>query len=111
MRQIGQAHLTNSELYGHFPVGASAATESIQWAILGFHDDEIAEMLTKDAQDETSLENLAATMYNVLLLSHYLLYRCGVNCLRPTYEDSGFDMFQSLNTTGTPLTAWENVYP
>ena len=111
VRQIAQAHLADSELYGHFPVGASVATEEIQWAILGFHDHEIEEMLTKDVEDGTSSESLAATIYNVLLLSHYLLFRCGVNCLRPTYEDSGFDMFQSLNTTGTPLTAWETFIP
>ena len=111
VRRIGQAHRTDSELYEHFPTGDSVATENIQRAILGFHDGDLEEMLKNTEADEANPENVAAAVYSVLLLSHYLLNRCGINCLRPTYEDSGFDMFQSLNTTGTPLTAWETFIP
>ena len=102
VRQIGQAHRPDSELYEHFPIGNSVATENIQRAILGFHDGDLEEMLKNTEADDASPENVAAAVYSILLLSHYLLNRCGINCLRPTYEDSGFDMFQSLNTTGTP---------
>lgn len=37
--------------------------------------------------------------------------RCGVNLLQPTHEEWGFDMFQALNATGTPLTAMETFLP
>ena len=50
-------------------------------------------------------------MYNLFLFAYYLLRRCGVNRLQPRHEEWGFDMFQALNSTGTPLTALETFLP
>ncbi|MBV5328530.1 MAG: hypothetical protein JZU65_12995, partial [Chlorobium sp.] len=42
---------------------------------------------------------------------HFLLYRSCFTLIEPTNEDWAFDMFQSLNATGTPLTAIETFKP
>lgn len=42
---------------------------------------------------------------------HYLLDRCCFTLIQPSNEDWAFDMFQSLNATGTPLTAIETFKP
>ena len=53
----------------------------------------------------------AVALYQLFLLAHYLLNRCVVNRLYPAREEWGFDMFQALNATGTPLTAMETFLP
>ena len=44
-------------------------------------------------------------------ICHYLLDRCCCTIIQPTNDDWAFDMFQSLNATGTPLTAIETFKP
>jgi len=41
----------------------------------------------------------------------YLLQRCCFTLIEPVSENWAFDMFQSLNATGTPLTALETFKP
>jgi len=43
----------------------------------------------------------------ILALSHFLLKRCLVNHVEPQSEAWAFDMFQSLNSTGEPLTSFD----
>lgn len=42
---------------------------------------------------------------------HYLTDRCCFTIIQPSNDDWAFDMFQSLNATGTPLTAIETFKP
>lgn len=51
------------------------------------------------------------SLVQILAACHYLLQRCCFCVIRPANEDWAFDMFQSLNTTGTPLTAIETFKP
>ncbi len=50
-------------------------------------------------------------LLKVITVSHYLLDRCCFTLIQPTDDDWAFDMFQSLNATGTPLTAIETFKP
>jgi hypothetical protein len=43
----------------------------------------------------------------ILALSYFLLKRCLVNHVEPQSEAWAFDMFQSLNSTGEPLTSFD----
>jgi len=47
----------------------------------------------------------------LLAFCHYLLQRCCFTIIQPISEVRAFDMFQSLNATGTPLTAFETFKP
>lgn len=50
-------------------------------------------------------------LVQTLAVCHYLLERCCFTIIQPTDDDWAFDMFQSLNATGTPLTAIETFKP
>ena len=108
---VSSAHSPDSPLYEQYPMGATIADDKIQRAILGFVDSDVSEVIKKCETDKTTSDYAAAAMYNLFLFAHYLLRRCGVNRLQPRYEEWGFDMFQALNSTGTPLTAFETFVP
>lgn len=108
---ICSAHLPSSDLHGQFPTGSDLVTPRMQRNVLGFEKPEVADLLAAVDEDADGASRDALRMYNLFLVVHYLLHRCGVNCLEPTNEDAGFDMFQALNTTGTPLTALETLLP
>ena len=55
--------------------------------------------------------NEVCTLIQLLGFSYYLLKCCCFTSIVPTSEVRAFDMFQSLNATGTPLTALETFKP
>ena len=54
---------------------------------------------------------ILSELVQTLAVCHYLLERCCFTIIQPTDDDWAFDMFQSLNATGTPLTAIETFKP
>ena len=109
--EICNAHLPGTPSYDRFPIGARIATDRIQELVLGFKNESLAEIVGKAEADSNNPEYFASAIYQVFLLAFYLLKRCGVNRLLPANDDWGFDMFQALNATGTPLTAMETFLP
>lgn len=65
----------------------------------------------KDNQDKKSEAFLLASLVQILAICHYILERCCFTVIRPQNEEWAFDMFQSLNASGTPLTAIETFRP
>lgn len=61
--------------------------------------------------DKRSDSYILCELVQVLSVCHYLLDRCCFTIIQPTDDDWAFDMFQSLNATGTPLTAIETFKP
>lgn len=59
----------------------------------------------------TTVEAQVCSIVQVLAFCHYLLRRCGFTVIIPSNDEGAFDMFQSLNATGTPLTAIETFKP
>ena len=108
---IGDAHILGTPLYEQFPVGPAIAGDSLQELVLGFTDEVVKAVIEKAETDKTQNDYYGAATYQILLLTYYLLHRCGVNRLQPTHEEWGFDMFQALNATGTPLTVMETFLP
>ena len=51
------------------------------------------------------------SIVQVLAFAHYLLHQCCFTTIKPERIEWAFDMFQSLNSTGTPLTALETFKP
>ena len=111
IRRISYAHRDGSDPYGQFPIGTAIASDRLQRHVLGFVDAAIDAMLTSDAIEEDTPDDCATALYHLFLLAYYILHRCVVNRLYPTREEWGFDMFQALNATGTPLTAMETFLP
>lgn len=69
--------------------------------------------LIKDSEvdNANSLSSHLSSLVQLLALCHYLLDRCCFTIIQPIDDDWAFDMFQSLNATGTPLTAIETFKP
>lgn len=107
---ICDAHIPDTQLHDQFPVGEEIVTDRMQKYVLKFKDANL-KSVTKVETDKKKNDYFAAAIYHIFLFAYYLLRRCGVNRLQPTYEEWGFDMFQALNTTGTPLTAMETFLP
>jgi len=61
--------------------------------------------------DKKSNSYILCELVQTLAVCHYLLDRCCFTIIQPTDDDWAFDMFQSLNATGTPLTAIETFKP
>ncbi len=108
---ICDAHVPDTPLHNQFPVGDKIVTERMQEYVLGFKDDDLEKIISKVENKKDENDYFAAAIYHLFLLIYYLLRRCGVNRLQPIHEEWGFDMFQALNTTGTPLTAMETFLP
>jgi hypothetical protein len=73
--------------------------------------DLVCEILKKDTIDKKSISFLACSIVQLFSVCHYLLDRCCFTVIKPTKDDWAFDLFQSLNATGTPLTAIETFSP
>lgn len=59
----------------------------------------------------SSVEARLCSLVQLLAFTNFLLNRCCFIVIRPTAVSWAFDMFQSLNATGTPLTAVETFKP
>ena len=108
---VCEAHVAGTQLHAQFPAASRMTTNQMQDYVLGFHCQKLKQLLKRAEANGNENDSSAAAMYQLLLLSYYLLRRCGFNRLQPTREEWGFDMFQSLNATGTPLTVMETFLP
>jgi len=74
----------------------------------------IVEQVEKLNQEGEVLSNEHSHLCSLIQLfsfCHYLLQRCCFTIIRPKSDTRAFDMFQSLNATGTPLTPFETFKP
>lgn len=65
--------------------------------------------LEANSLDKT--QNYICSLVQLFAFSNYLLERCCFTVIKPISQVRAFDMFQSLNATGTPLTAIETFKP
>lgn len=113
---VCDAHISDvadMTIYGQFPIKQSITENRIQEYVLGFTDDnnDVKDIVEKAETDKNQGDYYAVAIYQLLLMTYYLLCHCGVNRLNPKKEEQGFDMFQALNATGTPLTVIETFKP
>lgn len=66
---------------------------------------------TGDFTNKKSDAYFLSSLVQLIAVTHYLLERCCFTIIQPINEDWAFDMFQSLNASGTPLTAIETFKP
>ena len=112
--RICASHVTGENLFDHFPVGNNITTDDMQKLVLGFSDEKtkaIKTIVDKKASDKDKPDYQVVSIYQLFVFVYFLLYHCGFNRLQPRHEEWGFNMFQALNATGTPLTAMETFLP
>lgn len=61
--------------------------------------------------NKKSVDYVICELVQLFSVCHYLTERCCFTIIQPSNDDWAFDMFQSLNATGTPLTAIETFKP
>lgn len=85
-------------------------SKSVCDAIWGF--DLPAEVVTyiRDSADDSNYEDFAQLL-RLLVFSKYMNDRMAFTVVTTKSEDDAFDMFEALNTTGEPLTAFETFKP
>jgi len=109
--QVCDSHVSGSDLEGQYPSGSQVLTEHLQRAMWRYERDELAAELIKESDEKGTPEYSVVALSSLFLLSFFFLERCCVTLIEPSREELAFDMFQSLNATGTPLTAIEVFKP
>lgn len=79
-------------------------------AIWNYHLPEEVIAYVRDHADDAKFERFAQG-FRLLVLSKYLSERMAFTVVTADSEDDAFDMFEALNTTGEPLTAFETFKP
>lgn len=87
-----------------------STNESFTKAVLGNGAPTEVNDYLKDMQADSLYEVYCET-YRLILLSRYMKDRMAFTIVTTESEDDAFDMFEALNTTGEPLTAYETFRP
>lgn len=110
-KNVLEAHINENDEESIKPAWKILATIS-QEHIWDYNRPMLAEMVTEqDANDRRSVSSILCSLIQIFSVCHYLLERCCFTVIQPSNIKWAFDMFQSLNATGTPLTAIETFKP
>ena len=105
--KVRKAHLINED----FPSAISILDTFNKIDLWNDNRDRIVDFIKVNDYNTNKISNYLCEYVQVLSICHYLLERCCFTVIQPTDENWAFDMFQSLNATGTPLTAIETFKP
>lgn len=109
LEKVEKAHHGNDE---GFP-GAKVIVDKIkQEHIWAYERDALKKIVEGiDISSITREQETLCSLIQLFAFTHYLLYRCCFTSIQPSSDDWAFDMFQSLNASGTPLTSVETFKP
>ena len=108
-KEVAEAHLEQDDEF--VPAWAIFSNLS-QSSIWEYDRQDLINIITqKDFSSKKTESYILCELVQTLSICHYLLDRCCFTIIQPTNEEWAFDMFQSLNATGTPLTALETFKP
>jgi len=106
---IFNAH-KQTETHITYPDAKSIFNAIDQELIWGFDREDYKSYVLENDYSDIRCSNVAAAV-QVCMLFHYIFDRACLSVIYPSSEDWAFDIFQSLNATGTPLTAIETFKP
>ncbi len=117
LEEVATVHLPNSS--DNFPRAWEILGSSIpEGQLWNFSRPEIvavvsnyADLVSNTEYTITQTEDTVCAIVQLLAFCYYMLRRCGFTVIVPVTDEGAFDMFQSLNATGTPLTAIETFKP
>lgn len=108
-KEVAEAHLEQDDEFVPAWEILSNLSQSSVWE---YDRQDLIEIINqKDFSSKKTESYILCELVQTLSVCHYLLDRCCFTIIQPTNEEWAFDMFQSLNATGTPLTALETFKP
>ncbi|PMD95682.1 hypothetical protein BWI97_13855 [Siphonobacter sp. BAB-5405] len=107
--KVRLAHVNESE---DFETAWNILDNMHQENIWSFERQSLKEQVDlKEKIERKSVSYILCELVQLFSVCHYLTERCCFTIIQPSNDDWAFDMFQSLNATGTPLTALETFKP
>jgi hypothetical protein len=94
-----------------FPSAQRILAAMSQDDLWNYERPELAALINSFGEPMDTTQKQVCSLVQLFAFCHYLLRGCCFTSIEPTMEDRAFDMFQSLNATGTPLTALETFKP
>ncbi|MBD2437048.1 DUF262 domain-containing protein [Nostoc sp. FACHB-110] len=108
LQDVQDAHIQNGNKKFIFPTAEDIIGKINQENFWDYPRTELNNSITELVK---ARDNTTCSLIQILGFSYYLLKCCCFTSIVPTSEVRAFDMFQSLNATGTPLTALETFKP
>jgi hypothetical protein len=106
LQNVENAHRPTDKPEQVFPVAQNILDKLGEIPIWSYERNALAEII-RDNVDDSALRDKLQSLVQLLAFTHFLLDRCCFTVIEPSSDEWAFDMFQSLNATGTPLTAIE----
>lgn len=94
-----------------FPRAQSIISEVPEESIWTYTRPELHEFILNSSDNISRDAKAITSLVQLFLFIHYFTERCCFTVIKPVSEEWAFDMFQSLNASGTPLTAIETFKP
>jgi len=108
LKKVEKAH-ESSEL--NFPLAWDILERFKQTDLWNYERPELVQKFQDQSTRMSTEGRKFCTLVQLFAFCHYLLQRCCFTIIQPISDVRAFDMFQSLNATGTPLTAFETFRP
>jgi hypothetical protein len=96
---------------GDYPKATEILKCVPQEALWSYTRDDLAALIKPASQLRSKDEKTLNSLVQLFAFLHYFTDRCCFTVIKPVSEEWAFDMFQSLNASGTPLTAIETFKP
>lgn len=106
---VFSAHI-QTETHIYYPDAKTILKEVDQELLWDFDREKYYDLVTTREYSDKECSN-ASKAVQLSMLFHYFYERACLSVIYPSSEDWAFDIFQSLNATGTPLTAIETFKP
>lgn len=104
---VANAHHSSDEFVSAKQIMGTFTQEQL-WRL---DRDDLKALFSDSPSSNIDEYEIVCELVQTLSVCHYLLDRCCFTTIQPANEDWAFDMFQSLNATGNPLTAIETFKP
>jgi ribosomal protein S30 len=113
LNDVEKAHESNISDSGSkvFPPAWEIINKVSQVDLWSYERSDLVSLIKNRDNPLLDQQKKVCSLVQIFAFCHYLLQRCCFTLIEPVSDDWAFDMFQSLNATGTPLTALETFKP
>lgn len=108
LNDVEKAHESANE---DFPPAWKILETMSEIYLWSYERPELKSLVENRGTPMSAVEKQVCSLVQLFAFCYYLLERCCFTLIEPVSENWAFDMFQSLNATGTPLTALETFKP